>query len=203
VPLSEIVIDSSDMHFLVAQELSKHLSDEQRIAIRLYKNDITPDNKDHFPPGYFEQLNCSLRDCAANIAHQSFVVTQLDEALLRFKLGNTAILYRGIGLSQAKRNELEQVGWYWQQKAYSSCTLEEYKADEFARRRVSSTDEGVVLQLEIAAGINILPIAGSSNDLEAEWLLPRNCSFYVESPLHQCDLTKLWRVRIRVESHTS
>lgn len=198
MPLPEIVIDSSEIHFLAAQLLSKHLSDQQRTAIRLYKNDITPDGKDHLPSGYFEQLNRSLRGGAENIAYQSFVVAELDEALLRFKLGDPVILYRGIGLKSEEIKKLEQVGSCWRQTAYSSCTVEEYKADEFARRSVTPINEGIVLQLEIAAGVHILPITGASNDLEAEWLLPRNCNFHVGSSPRKCALTNLWRMQIKV-----
>ena len=159
--------------------MNKHLALEERKAIRLYKSDITPDDQDHRPPGYFEQLNAALRADSTSMPHQVFVVQHLDAALRRFVLAEPVSLHRGMGADAARLAELQKVGHHWVEKAYSSCTTEKYKAEEFARRSGSPNGVGLVLEIEIPAGTHVLPMTGAANDLEDEWLLPRGCRFSV------------------------
>jgi hypothetical protein len=197
MPSAPVPIYSHDMDFAAAQKFAEiHLTPEERAAVKLYKSDITSGAKDYNPPGYFEQLNAALRAGTTSLPYQAHTVQHLDEASRRFIFAETVLLYRGIGVSATKLAGVTQVGQRWAEKAYSSCTTEEYRAWEFARRSTPPGGAAVLLELEVAAGVNVLPIVGQTNDLESEWLLPRGCGFWM------CvtqESNGAWRLRMRVD----
>jgi hypothetical protein len=175
-------IDPGCLDFTQLQQLLKrHLSEIHWSMVRLYKSDILPDGTEHF--FYFGKLNSALRSGSSGLAHQADVVNALDAAFELFVLAEPTTFWRGIGLSKSDLEALAPVGRKTIEPAYSSCATEEYVAERFARSNGTVGFEKVLLEIHAPSGLHVLPIVShpdhGSNDLEFEYLLPRNCEMEV------------------------